>query len=176
MARIKSVAVLFVATMFAGASVFADTFLVDLTHPIPTFQPMEGDPMKPDLSKPWLDSSPIPTFAQQAVFTLAKFPTSDGHFNLGQIILSEHHGTHVDSPAHYVNNPQTLEPGFPAADDRKLTLRLDADDLIGPVVLIDISGRVKAELDKNGGRPSPCLLYTSPSPRDLSTSRMQSSA
>ena len=26
------------------------------------------------------------------------------------------------------------------------------------------------------GRPSPCLLYTSPSPRDLSTSRMPSSA
>ena len=27
-----------------------------------------------------------------------------------------------------------------------------------------------------GGQPDPCLLYTSPSPRDLSTSRMPSSA
>ena len=30
--------------------------------------------------------------------------------------------------------------------------------------------------DPNTGRPSICLLYTSPSPRDLSTSRMPSSA
>ena len=32
------------------------------------------------------------------------------------------------------------------------------------------------EIDKFKGCPIPCLLYTSPSPRDLSTSRMPSSA
>ena len=34
-------------------------------------------------------------------------------------------------------------------------LKHTVDDLIGPVVLIDISSRVRAELDKNGGKPSP---------------------
>ena len=38
-------------------------------------------------------------------------------------------------------------------------------------------GEVVTLLGRNGaGRTSTCLLYTSPSPRDLSTSRMPSSA
>jgi len=41
-----------------------------------------------------------------------------------------------------------------------LTHQLDAGDLIGPVVLIDISGRVQKELDKNGGKPSPDKAVT----------------
>ena len=44
------------------------------------------------------------------------------------------------------------------------------DDLGGEVTSIDAMGL------KNGGIGSICLLYTSPSPRDLSTSRMPSSA
>ena len=42
----------------------------------------------------------------------------------------------------------------------------------------DVFGRtfVIANPDGNLIRVSPCLLYTSPSPRDLSTSRMPSSA
>ena len=31
---------------------------IDLTHPIPTFQPTVGNPLKPDLDGPWLDSTP----------------------------------------------------------------------------------------------------------------------
>jgi kynurenine formamidase len=155
MARRNVLSACLVGMLFLANQALADSFLVDLTHPIPTFHPMEGDPMKPDLTKPWLGSTPIPSFGQQAILTLAEFPTNWGHFNLGQIVLSEHHGTHLDSPGHYVNNAETLEPGFPAAKDRKLAHRLDAEDLIGRVVLIDISGRVQAELDKNGGHPSP---------------------
>ena len=37
-------------------------------------------------------------------------------------------------------------------------------------------GTVRYEDFLNGAQPRPCLLYTSPSPRDLSTSRMPSSA
>jgi kynurenine formamidase len=136
-------------------SVLAGTFVVDLTHPIPTFAATEGDPMKADLSKPWGSSKPIPTFGGQTVLTLSPFPTSDGAFALGNLVLAEHHGTHLDTSAHYGNNDASLEPGFPKADDRKRTHELSADELIGRVVLIDISGRVQAELDKNGGRPSP---------------------
>ena len=155
MARRHVISAVVVGILFVSNQTLAADFLVDLTHPLPTFQPMEGDPMKPDVTKPWLESTPIPTFGQQAILNIAEFPTNQGHFDLGQIVLSEHHGTHVDSAGHYVNNAETLEAGFPEAKDRKLTHRLGAQDLIGRVVLIDISGRVQSELDKNAGRPSP---------------------
>jgi kynurenine formamidase len=133
---------------------------IDLTHPIPTFAPSSDDPMKADLSRPYLDSVPIPTFGGQAVLSLGKFPTSDGHFSLGTIILAEHHGTHLDSSGHFVNDAASLEQGGKPADQRKLTHDLNADDLIGHAVLIDISGRVDMELAKNGGLPSPDTTVT----------------
>lgn len=142
-------------TMLTAGSAAAESFVVDLTHPIPTFAPMEGDPMKPDLAKPYLDSKPIPSFGQQTVFSLGKFPTNQGHFDLGTLVLSEHHGTHMDSPGHFVNNDETQKPDNPTADKRKLMHTVDGDDLTGRIVLIDISARVQAELDKNGGKPSP---------------------
>ena len=132
----------------------AETFLVDLTHPLPTFGAMEGDPMKPDLANPWLDSKPVPTFGQQTVLTIGEFPIPAGHFDLGTLVLSEHHGTHMDTSAHFVNKPETLEDGNPPASERELAHQTDANDLIGRIVLIDISGRVQSELDKNGGKPS----------------------
>jgi kynurenine formamidase len=142
----------FVAMSFGAAH--ADSVVVDMTHPFPTFAPMEGDPMSPDLSQPYLDSAPIPTFGQQTVFSLGVFPTKQGHFDLGTLILSEHHGTHMDTPGHYVNNEETQDPNNPTADQRPLAHLLTGADLTGPIVLVDISGRVQAELDKNGGRPS----------------------
>lgn len=144
-----------IGALAMSAPAQAENFVVDLTHPIPTFAPMEGDPMKPDMAKPYLDSKPIPTFGQQTVFSLGKFPTNQGHFDLGTLVLSEHHGTHMDTSGHYVNNEATQSPDNPTADKRKLAHMLDGGDLTGRVVLIDISGRVQAELDKNGGKPSP---------------------
>ena len=138
----------------------AESFMVDLTHPLPTFQPLEDDPMKPDLSKPWGNSVPIPTFGAQTVFSLGQFPIAAGHFDLGTLILAEHHGTHMDTSAHFVNSAETLEDGNPQADMRRLAHQLTAEDLIGKVVLIDISGRVQTELDKNGGTPSPDKTVT----------------
>ena len=41
---------------------------------------------------------------------------------------------------------------------------------------IAASGNITVGTNKNGMVAGPCLLYTSPSPRDLSTSRMPSSA
>jgi kynurenine formamidase len=143
------------ASSFAGGA-----FIVDLTHPIPTFQPMEGDPMKPDMSKPWLDSTAIPSFGQQTVLSIGQFPTNQGHFDLGTLVLSEHHGTHIDSSAHYVNNADSQEAGNPAADQRKYMHMLDGGDLSGTIVLVDISARIQAELDRNGGRPSPDTSVT----------------
>ena len=145
---IAAAAVAFAAPALAGS------ITIDLTHPIPTFHPTEGDPTAPDLNRPWLDSVPIPSFGQQAVFSISEFPTSQGHFDLGRIILSEHHGTHLDTPGHYINNEGSMEAGGAAPGERKLAHQLSSDDLIGPAVVIDISGRVQAELDKNGGMAS----------------------
>ena len=144
-----------VLTLVSFGAMGHGSLSIDLSHPIPTFAPSSEDPMKADLSKPYLDSIPIPTFGGQAVLSFGQFPTSDGHFSLGTIVLSEHHGTHLDTPGHYVNNSESLESGNKPADQRKHTQDLNADDLIGHAVLIDISGRVDMELAKNGGTPSP---------------------
>ncbi len=134
-----------------GVGIAGELLTIDLTHPIPTFAPSAEDPMKADISKPYLDSVPIPTFGGQAVFALGKFPTSQGHFDLGTLVLAEHHGTHLDTPAHYVNDPSSMDPAGIAPTERKLAHQLGASDLIGKVVMIDISGRVDTELAKNGG-------------------------
>ncbi len=134
----------------------ADTFLVDLTHPIPTFEAMEGDPTAPDLSKPWLGSKAIPTFGQQTVLAIGEFPVGDGHFDIGRLILSEHHGTHLDMPGHFVHpGAKKIEGGSSRTAEQST-----AEDLYGPMVLIDISGRVQAELAKNNGMPSPDTAVT----------------
>ncbi len=140
----------FAAGLAAPAA--AEQFFVDLTHPMPTFEPTGEDITTPDLAKPYGASQPIPTFGVQTVLQITQFPTNQGYFDLGRLVISEHHGTHIDSPGHYVNNPETTEPNMPA---RKLVNELTAQDLIGRAVVIDISARVQAELDKNGGKPSP---------------------
>jgi len=129
--------------------------VIDLTHPIPTFEPMAGDPMKPDLQKPWGDARLSPTFGQQAILSMSRFPVSHGHFDIGTIVLAEHHGTHLDTPSHFVNNAASQEAaGIPNAS-RKQAHQLSGSDLVGPIVFLDISGRVQRELDRNGGKPSP---------------------
>jgi kynurenine formamidase len=136
----------------------ADAFLIDLTHPLGTFNPTEGDLTKPDLTKPHADSIAVPTFGNQAVYeVLPNFPTNQGHFVLGRILLYEHHGTHMDSPGHFVNDVSTKEAGNPP---QKLMHELAAEELIGKAVVIDIGSRVQAELDKNGGKPSPDKAVT----------------
>lgn len=128
--------------------------VIDLTHPIPTFKPMAGDAMKPDLSQPWGDGRLFPTFGQHAVLAMSKFPTNQGHFDLGTLVLSEHHGTHLDAAGHYVNDDTSQEKAGIPIGERKLVHQLGGADLVGKIVLIDISGRVQKELDKNGGKPS----------------------
>jgi len=145
----------FATVLFTSGAIQAGSYTVDLSHPIPTFAPMAADPMKPDMSKPYLDSKPIPTFGQQTVFTLSKFPTNQGHFDLGTLILSEHHGTHMDTPGHYVNNAGSQEAAGIPIGERKLAHQLTSDDLSGKTVVIDISNRVATELARNGGKPSP---------------------
>jgi len=147
-------------TAAAASTSSADQIVLDLTHPIPTFAPTEGDPTTPDMSQPWGDPTIFPSFGAPAVLAISQFPTNQGHFDLGQLIISEHHGPHLDAASHFVNNDASMEDGGMPASERASTDELGASDLIGRVVLIDISGRVQSELDKNGGVPSPDTSVT----------------
>ena len=136
----------------AAAPAAAETIVIDLTHPLPTFQPTGEDITTPDMANPWLDSQPVPTFGVQAVLQISQFPTNQGYFDLGRLVISEHHGTHMDTPAHYINNEASSEA---VGSNRRLAHQLLPQDLVGKIAYIDISARVQAELDENGGKPSP---------------------
>ena len=74
--------------------------------------------------------------------------------------------------------------------DKKVLLRVDLNvpmkngsitessriEKIIPTIKFLIDKKAKIIILSHIGRPKGCLLYTSPSPRDLSTSRMPSSA
>ncbi len=134
--------------------------IVDLTHPYPTFKPLENDPTQADLMQPWLESIPIPTFEKQSVLTVSRWETNQGYFDLGALVIAEHHGTHVDAPSHYVNNAESTEATGLPRDQIKMMHQVEATELVGQVVLIDISKRVQKELAKNGGVPSPDTSVT----------------
>lgn len=127
------------------------SFVIDMTYAIPTFQ--QGDIAQADLTSPVKNSQTIASFSSQAILiALQNFPTGKGHFRLNRLVLGEHHGTHIDAPVHFANNADTVEGTSP---DQRTTEELTGKDLTGPVVLIDISRRVQAELDKNEGKPNP---------------------
>lgn len=135
--------------------------LIDLTHPIPTFEPLRSDPTKPDLSRPVGDSKPIAGFYQQAViYPLDVWPTNQGHFLSRAVLLQEHNGTSFNSTNHYWNNDESLEEKGVPFDDRLSADQLSIQQLSGPIVFVDVSDRVRRELGKNGGQPSPDLEIT----------------
>lgn len=145
---------------------------IDLTHEIPTFNPEISDKMKPDLNDPYFGSKPIAGFGPQAIlYPPDVFRTSDGYFNSRSLLLQEHAGTHVNAPNHYVNNSTSLEPGGIPNDARHSINEIPISQLTGPIVLIDIAARVRAELNKNGGRPSKNVAITDFSDQSMATVR-----
>ena len=68
------------------------------------------------------------------------------------------------------NTTKKLRPGLPKAPRAQLVLKalLTIGDMSDQLEAAMVLGVIEAQ--------EPCLLYTSPSPRDLSTSRMPSSA
>ena len=60
-------------------------------------------------------------------------------------------------------------------DDERLLRELD-DRIDGLEADLEYVAEARAAAAADGGSVASCLLYTSPSPRDLSTSRMPSSA
>jgi kynurenine formamidase len=129
--------------------------VIDLSHRLTTFLPTADAAadkrFAPDLKKPVGAGYVVAGFQDQAVLVQAPdFPSGDGVFKLNSIVLPENLGTSVDSAGHFVpTRPEVSNP------DRRPLSELTVDDLTGPVVLIDISARVEAELKKNNGSPGP---------------------
>jgi kynurenine formamidase len=150
----------------------AELEFIDLSHPIPTFMPKSDDPTKPDLNQPIGDSTPIAGFYHQAVLYPAdQWSTNQGFFNSRAILIQEHNGTSFNAPNHYHNNAQSAEQGAIPFTQRKAAHQLGTAQLTGDIVLIDVSSRVKKELAKNGGLPSPDLSITDFSDQSQATIR-----
>ena len=143
-----------------SAEARSETVWLDLTHPIPTFHPVEGNPIRTDYDKPWLNSKPHVTWYQQAILTISNYSTSTGYYPSGKLVIDEHYGTHLDANNHIMNEAETMVEGGIPNDERTDMAQMDVNDIIGPIVLIDIGPRVRAELEKNGGRPSPDVSVT----------------
>lgn len=134
------------------------TRVYDLSHRVTTFLPSTNAALEQrfaaDVKRPVGGSRVVAGFQDQAVLVQAPdFPSGDGVFKLNSIVLPENLGTSVDSAAHFI--PAKSE--VPAPDRRSLS-ELTVDDLTGPVVFIDISARVDAELKKNNGSPGPATV------------------
>ncbi len=167
-------AVLFLIAFVDVDTALADPTFIDLTHEIPTFTPSKDDPLKPDLTKPIGHSTPIAGFEHQAIlYPVDDWATSDGHFSSAAFLIQEHNGTSFNSPNHYVNNKESLEPGGIVQRQRKSAEALTVGQLTGKIVLIDVSARVRIELAKNGGEPSPDISVTDFSDSSQATVRAE---
>lgn len=125
----------------------------DLSHSVGTFHPLTDTPNTSDLDRPYENSRPGATSGGSQAVRIAKpnFPAKLGYFQWGMFLVDEHYSTHVDSQHHFIATDPDLQIENP---DRRTVAGLTLDDLIGPIVFIDITDRVQGELDKNGGRPS----------------------
>ncbi|NRA59687.1 MAG: cyclase family protein [Psychrobium sp.] len=158
----------------ASMSPASNLEFIDLSHPIPTFSPSASDATKPDLARPIGDSTPIAGFYQQAIlYPIDKWATSQGHFNSRAILIQEHNGTSFNAPNHYRNNEDSSEQGSISFNKRKAAHELGSEQLTGNIVLIDVSARVKKELAKNNGLPSPDLNITDFSDSSMATIRAE---
>jgi len=152
-------------TSLTAKTTWAELMFIDLTHEIPTFEPIlnniDSTKPKPDLSKPIDHSTPIAGFYQQAIlFPADDWATSEGYFSSRAILIEEHNGTSFNSTNHYINNEVSLEPKSIPNTNRKAAHQLTTEQLSGKIVFIDVSNRVKMELAKNSGKPSPDTSIT----------------
>ena len=113
-----------------------------------------------------------------------EFVVLDAHERIGDAWRLRWDSLRLFTPAKYDGLPGMPFPGdrlgFPTKDEQADYLEAYAEHCDLPVrrgVRVDRVGRVGDRfVVEAGARRWDCLLYTSPSPRDLSTSRMPSSA
>jgi kynurenine formamidase len=141
----------------------------DLTHAAPMFEPLDKDMTLPDINKPVADSQAVCGHGLGTRQQKPNFQAAAGYFQWGLFCMDEHFATHVDSQCHFVTTDPKLTIDQP---DKRYAHEFTLADLIGPLVYIDISERVDAELNKNGGKPSPDTTITDFSNSSQATVRL----
>ncbi len=128
--------------------------VLDLSHMVPVFEPLNGDVRKSDLSKPVANSQPVAGSGDSLGVRIAKPPMKVMHGTVqwGFLYLDEHYSTHVDSTNHFITTDKSVQ-ALSNPDQRDVG-QYSVNELIGAIVYIDISDRVRKELGKNGGKPS----------------------
>ena len=144
----------------AAGNIFEQYDIHDLSHLVPLYEPLNGDATKSDLSKPVANSKPVAGSGGMLGVRTAKprLKLKHGYLQWGFYYIEEHYSTHLDSTDHFITTTKALKT-VQHADERDVA-GFKLDELIGPIVYIDISDRVTRELAKNGGRPSTDLGLT----------------
>ena len=138
----------------AAGNILGQYHIHDLSHLVPVFEPLDGDSTVSDLSKPVANSQPVAGSGGRLGVRTAKarMDTKSGYLQWGYVYLEEHYSTHVDSTDHFIVTKKSLMT-VPEPDQRSVA-EFGLDELIGPIVYIDVSDRVQRELAKNNGVPS----------------------
>lgn len=133
----------------------------DLSHVVPMFLPTDGDGTRSDLNAPVNGSRAVAGSGGRLGVRSPKanLEIANGTIQWGYLWMEEHYSTHVDSTDHFITKNKSLLT-VDKPDERGVD-EFTVDELIGPVVYIDISARVAKELAKNGGKPSTDLAKTS---------------
>jgi len=134
----------------AGAAALAAT-----TAPTPVFA--QAPAKTADLTHELWDTFPT-YFGGQQLFYDKKFSFEKDTFNLYELRLSEHTGTHIDAPLHF-------------SADGKSVAELALEDLVAPLVVIDIKAKaaenpdsqvtpddIKAWISANGELPEGAIV------------------
>lgn len=144
----------------ATGNIFNQYDVHDLSHLVPLYEPLDGDSTKSNLDRPVANSRPVAGSGGMLGVRTGK-PHIDlvhGYLQWGYYYIEEHYSTHLDSTDHFITTNRALRTV--ADSDERDVASFGMDELIGPLVYIDISEKVSKELAKNGDRPSIDLNLT----------------
>ncbi|MGD9914030.1 MAG: cyclase family protein [Rhizobiaceae bacterium] len=120
-------------SFFTGSVAAAGAAALAATAVAPAPARAQDGPKTSDLTHELWDTFPT-YFGGQQLFYDKKFSFEKDTFNLYELRLSEHTGTHIDAPLHF-------------SADGKSVAELAIEDLIAPLVVIDIKAKAASDPD-----------------------------
>ncbi len=112
---------------FKGTAAAGVAAVAVASAPTPLFAQAQAPAKAEDLTHELWDKFPT-YFGGQQLFIEQKFSHAKDTFNLNEWRISEHTGTHIDAPLHFTA-------------DGKSVAELPVEDLIAPLVVIDIRAK-----------------------------------
>ena len=143
--------------LFRGGLAATGAAVAAAAAPAPLFAQSAATAKAHDLTHELYDMFPT-YFGAQQLFMEQKFNFKEHTFNLYELRISEHTGTHIDAPLHFTA-------------DGKSVAELPVEDLVAPLVVIDIKAKavenpdaqvtpedIKAWTDANGPIPDGAIV------------------